>query len=304
MLLAFLALPVATILVHFDAPAQERTVDPDAFSLDDWPLEGAAARGQVVFENYCIGCHGPTGEGNGPAAEYLNPQPRNFQRGGFKFRSTPYGATPTRADLLRTITCGLPGSSMPGFPLVSEPQRQDVVEYVLYLYSFGRAVREVTFYREDEGLSMDDLRGDRLAVIRAEVLAGMRQDAQPVAISDMPDLDAAATVRGKALFLKQCASCHGDTGIGDGPSSNALRDWKDDVIVPRDFTPGVYRSGSTPRDLFLRLKTGITGTPMPATSGTDQDLWDLVAYIRSIEDPNAPLPKHIRAGCGAKGGPK
>lgn len=40
--------------------------------------EASVARGEKVYQDYCIGCHGPVGDGNGPAAQYLNPTPVNF----------------------------------------------------------------------------------------------------------------------------------------------------------------------------------------------------------------------------------
>jgi mono/diheme cytochrome c family protein len=294
-----LALPVATLVFHRNAPAQDRSATPtDAFSLADWPLDAAATRGSEVFGRYCIGCHGPTGEGNGPAAEHLSPGPRDFQRGGFKFRSTPYGAPPTRDDVMRTVTCGLPGSSMPSFSLLSEPERRDVVEFVLSLFAFGRARREVDFYRQDEGLSMEVIRRDRLPAIRDEVLDAMKRDAAPVAVPATPEPTAESVEHGRELFAKQCASCHGPTGVGDGPSSATLRDWKDGPIRPRDFTTGVFRAGSSPRALYVRIKTGISGTPMPANTGSDQDLWDIVAYVGSLKRADARPDKHIGPGCG------
>ena len=35
-------------------------------------------RGEKVYQDHCIGCHGPVGDGNGPAAPYLKPPPVNF----------------------------------------------------------------------------------------------------------------------------------------------------------------------------------------------------------------------------------
>jgi cbb3-type cytochrome oxidase cytochrome c subunit len=42
------------------------------------PTEAALARGKFVYQQECIYCHGEVGDGNGPAAEYLNPKPFNF----------------------------------------------------------------------------------------------------------------------------------------------------------------------------------------------------------------------------------
>ncbi len=44
-----------------------------------YPADSAAVlRGKTMFQQYCAGCHGPIGDGNGPAAKYLMPTPLNF----------------------------------------------------------------------------------------------------------------------------------------------------------------------------------------------------------------------------------
>ncbi|MBI2842324.1 MAG: cbb3-type cytochrome c oxidase subunit II [Armatimonadetes bacterium] len=40
--------------------------------------EASVARGEKIYQDFCIGCHGPVGDGNGPAAEHLYPPPLNF----------------------------------------------------------------------------------------------------------------------------------------------------------------------------------------------------------------------------------
>jgi cbb3-type cytochrome c oxidase subunit II len=39
---------------------------------------GSLARGEKIYQDFCLGCHGPVGDGQGPAAPYLNPPPLNF----------------------------------------------------------------------------------------------------------------------------------------------------------------------------------------------------------------------------------
>lgn len=39
---------------------------------------GDAAAGKKVYTQYCVSCHGATGQGNGPAAAALNPKPRDL----------------------------------------------------------------------------------------------------------------------------------------------------------------------------------------------------------------------------------
>ena len=47
--------------------------------------------GKEIYEFRCAPCHGFSGKGDGPAAMTLDPRPRDFTRGLFKFKSTPSG---------------------------------------------------------------------------------------------------------------------------------------------------------------------------------------------------------------------
>ena len=59
--------------------------------------------GKKVYEKWCINCHGDSGEGNGPAADFFTPRPRDFTYGLYKIRSTQSGQLPTDEDLVRVI---------------------------------------------------------------------------------------------------------------------------------------------------------------------------------------------------------
>ena len=71
---------------------------------------GSVEAGQAVYQQHCSACHGPQGDGSGPASVWLFPRPRNFSAGLFKIKSTPGTALPTDEDLFRTITRGMPGT--------------------------------------------------------------------------------------------------------------------------------------------------------------------------------------------------
>ena len=90
-----------------------------------------------MFQKRCVGCHGDSGDGNGPAAAYLYPRPRDYRRGIFKFGSTPYGAKPRREDLVRVVRQGARGTLMPDFKFLSDEDLQAVVDYVLVLTHRG-----------------------------------------------------------------------------------------------------------------------------------------------------------------------
>jgi mono/diheme cytochrome c family protein len=285
-----------------EAPAQQLLeAAPPGLVPADWPLSPSEERGRMVYEKLCLGCHGDRGRGDGPAARFLDPLPRDFQSGKFKFRSTAFGELPLESDLVRTVTCGLPGSSMPGFPLVPEIERKDVVRYVLHLAKFGAADRRVLYAVAEEDASLDDIRRNELPAMREEIERAA-EAVRRVSVSPEPPRTAESVERGRALFATSCASCHGARGVGDGESSHSLRDWQDAAIRPRDLTSGVFRSGSTPEDVFVRVKTGLTGTPMPGFSNLpDGQIWELVHFIQSLKDPSAAKPK-MPPGCGHEGG--
>ena len=215
------------------------------------PLSGAAARGRKVFDRYCISCHGVEGDGRGPSADWLDPRPRNFTSGVFKFRSTASGELPTDADLLRTITNGLHTTFMPRWAPTTALEREDVVQYVKTL--------SPRFTSEPQG--------------------------KPLEIPPAPAFTQEAVRKGKAVWDKvQCAACHGDTGKGDGASARTLRDDWGFPIVPHDFTQGPLKVGDAPEDLYRAFMTGLNGSPMPSYAETlsPDDAWALVAYVRTL----------------------
>lgn len=285
---AFAAVPAAVFALvaaatsSGDADAQEGAPAAAAVLTDaDLPPDPAAVRGREVYQRYCVGCHGADGRGRGPAARFLDPLPRDFRAGRFKYKTTPQGQSPFEDDLVRTITLGLPGSSMPGFPLLPEPERRDLAAYVLHLSDLGRAEAEFAYLANEEGTSRETFLAEHLPRVREEARA-RRAAVRRVPVPAAPPDDEASRQRGGALFARLCGACHGAAGRGDGPSNATLRDAMDAPIVARDFTSGVLRGGDRPDDLFVRLRTGIDGTPMPALSNPDGEIWDLVHFTLSL----------------------
>src|SRR5437667_12802176 len=64
---------------------------------------GNPDRGKLVYQRYCLSCHGALGNGEGEFAEWITPKPRDYRQGTFKWRSTPSGSLPTDADLEKTM---------------------------------------------------------------------------------------------------------------------------------------------------------------------------------------------------------
>jgi len=90
---------------------------------------------------------------------------------------------------------------------------------------------------------------------------------------------------GKAKYDANCVGCHGATGKGDGVAAAALNH------KPQDHTDGKAMNALTDKYVFDIIKEGGKAVQkaavMPAANKklTDQDIWDLVAYIRSLANP-------------------
>ncbi len=240
--------------------------------------------GEVSYNRYCVGCHGSQGDGAGPAVQHLNPRPRNFRRGVFKFTSTKSGGRPLRADLFKTITNGLVGSSMPEFSLVAEARRHDLVEYVRYVSMRGEFEQLALDIAWDEE-ELPDF--EEAAEIVFERWGPESAKAVYPSISE-PTYDAESVDRGRAMFIDtegaNCASCHGETGAGDGPAADGKMDDWGYPLRPRDLRTGTYRAGDAPADLYRSIATGINGTPMPSYLGAfePEQIWDMVHFVQSL----------------------
>ena len=82
---------------------------------------------------------------------------------------------------------------------------------------------------------------------------------------------------GLALYQTHCLLCHGDTGLGDGPSAATMNPPPADLVVHVPLHPD--------RSLFDFVRDGIPGTAMPALGATlsDEEIWHIINYIQTLE---------------------
>ena len=94
--------------------------------------------GRNLYLRHCMHCHGVSGDGAGPTAEYFTIKPRDYRKGIFKFKSTSGEIRASRDDLYRMIKLGAPGTYMPSFMLLPDSEVHALVEYVRWLSMRGQ----------------------------------------------------------------------------------------------------------------------------------------------------------------------
>ncbi|MGA2980489.1 MAG: cytochrome c [Terriglobales bacterium] len=220
-------------------------------------ITGAAKAAALPYRRYCVGCHGPLGDGNGENAQWINPKPRDFQLGIFKCRSTPTGTLPTDQDLYDSIGRGLDRSNMPSWNALTKQERADLVAWIKHF--------SPRWQNEKAGT--------------------------PIQIPAEPEVTADRVKAGQEVFRKmECWKCHGVQGMANGPSAATLSDDLGRPISPFNFTDGSRPlCGNTDTDIYKIFMTGLDGTPMPSFADNikPEEAWDLVFYLRSLQPHNA-----------------
>ena len=101
----------------------------------------------------------------------------------------------------------------------------------------------------------------------------------PAKFKDMKNAvatSAASVQAGDALYKKNCASCHGKTGLGDGTKAKTLD------TSPGDFTSASFQK-QTDGTLFYQIKSGREDMPKYDKKIEDSDIWNIVNYLRTLK---------------------
>jgi len=236
-------------------------------------LTGHATEGKKHYRRYCVGCHGPLGDGNGENAQWIDPKPRDFTAATFKCRSTPTGTLPTDQDLYNSVGRGFTNSNMPHWDALTDQNRIDLVAFIKTFSPRWQAEKA----------------GD------------------PIKVPAEPPVTMESITHGAELFQKmECWKCHGQQGRGDGPSAATLTDSKDNPIRPYNFAAGGddsrFKCGVTNQDVYRIFMTGVDGTPMPSFADVIQpnDAWDLVHFLRTLQTNRHSRENEVLKAAGGK----
>jgi len=252
---------VVTILLLLLVPGAKAAAIPSRPMPAETPE--LIGQGQEIYTRRCSFCHGLLGDGNGPAANYMDPRPRDFTLGTFKFRTTQSGELPTNEDLFRTISRGLSGTAMQAFDRgrikngLTEAQRWAVIAYIK-TFAFEFQDPDFDPYQQIVTLPQD------MASYNEETIA-----------------------KGEEIFERaKCWECHGKQGRGDGLKVfDKTDDWGFPIRIRNLTHPWKIKAGTEVRDIYMRFSTGINGTPMPSfvDALSEEERWYLASYIKSLQ---------------------
>ena len=224
----------------------------------DLGTEAQRESGKTLYLRNCAQCHGDKGDGTGYATPHLSPRPRDFTLRRFKVRTTPNGALPTHPDLVNIIRRGMPYTSMPPWPNLSDQEVSDLAHFIK------------TFSAEFSNA----------------------QDIAPVEIPSAPSATNESIELGKKLYEENgCIKCHGPLGRGDGPSAPTLVDDLGYRIRAANLAQSwTFRGGSSREEIFKTMSTGFNGTPMPSFADAlpPEQRWAITDFIVSLSASDGP----------------
>ena len=273
-----------------------------ALKLDEKTLE----KGSVVYRRHCMHCHGVSGDGRGPTGPWVNPTPRDYRQGDFKFLSTATSVgnrKPRREDIRRTLNHGIEGTSMPSFGLLEEDEKEQVISYVIHLSLRGESEMQTMMPLLKKEAIDGTVREQVQAMADLFLQAWAKSDNVGIEPTPYPydkDQLEASIQRGYELFTDprgagSCIGCHKDFGR----QAPFRYDFWGTMVRPANLTVGVYRGGRRPLDLYWRIRGGIRPSNMPAAElKVDKDkktdeYWDVVNFLQTLPYPHM-LPTKIK----------
>ena len=219
-------------------------------STFDYKLE-SKSEGQMLYNTYCVSCHGEELDGKGRVSAMLDPYPRNFSK---------YQFVASYEDRFKdSILNGVAGTAMPAWEnVLSEKEIDMLIQFI----------KDKSLQNAPENF------------VRVEARLPKAGDAERKDYKGKGSLLVAGDPeKGYETFQKHCTSCHGKLANGKGPNAYAL-----EHPLPRNLIDKQFLNQASVSDerLYQSILLGVAGAPMPAHDHLkDQTILDIIAFIRA-----------------------
>ena len=215
--------------------------------------------GGQIYAAYCSVCHGDSGKGAVWATTGLSPRPADFTNPQFQ-------TSMTRDHLIQSVSYGRPETAMTGWKKrLTDKQIETVVDFVItaFMPDFTgpvqgeeKVVSAKSTHEHSDGHDHTHADPDtELSVYMSRPPANGLQG---------------NVVRGRELYINNCATCHGENGDGRGPRAYFINP------KPRNFLHTASRASLNRPALQRIISKGKLRTEMPA--------WEKVFDAQQIAD--------------------
>lgn len=265
------------LLLSFVSCSKQTFTEDVTFAGSNHVKAETLNKGQKIYTEYCMPCHGVKGDGKGVAAKGLQVPPRDFTLGIYKFGQVPSGELPHDSDFHVILEKGLHGTAM--LPWDMTKGQQDAV--IQYIKTFAMKTWE----------GGDKKLGKKIVPTK-----------DPFGMAHRT----AAIEKGREVYhvTAQCQSCHRAyvdlneySAMSQKLNGESVSELEEDfyktklqeseygyMTIPPDFTWNSVRSAVTEEELYVRLAAGVGGTAMPAWQDTitDEEIWAVAYYVKSL----------------------
>ena len=234
------------------------------------------------FRQYCAACHGKNGSGQGGAARYLYPKPRDLVNGRLHL-ATSINMVASSDDIKQVLLNGVPNTSMQSWKQLSGELVDRLVSEIQQMQIMGARQRVILVLKEDGVLVDSDgnlnSKGQKtVADYTTQQTVPTNRWLAPSSLEIIPDI----LEDGRKIYLRQnCHKCHGEKG--NGSFGVDLVDNEGFPTFARDLIRDPYKAGSQFADIARVIRLGMPGTVMPSSGVlSDAELAKLTHYVQSL----------------------
>ena len=263
--------------------------------------------GREQYTEYCAACHGPHGDGRGPASKWLRPPPRDFRSATFKFAKVLEGL-PNDDDLARIVHEGLAGTAMLPWEL-PDKSLHAILQYIKTFSPDGTGYRDPDAWPGKPIEPPPDPWTDKTAAAsrgrevyhayqcwschpayapEAEIAAAFHaiRKADPPPLRPNVTRSELKTSDEYSAPLPTDVACETDDEC-DEPELEKCAFGRCELklrIKPPDFLMDPVRSGDSAVEIYRTLRGGIPGSGMPEWNIDPKDMWAVAWYVHSLAE--------------------